>query len=83
LTTGRPHQIRLQCAGRGHPVAGDARYGAERDAGGRHIALHHTLVRVEHPATRRVETFAAPPPDWWDAVLTPVMREVAARVLEP
>lgn len=82
LTTGRPHQIRLQCAGRGHPVAGDARYGAEEDIGGRHIALHHAIVRVEHPDTRRVEAFAAAPPDWWKAVLTPAMEQVASRILD-
>lgn len=64
LHTGRPHQIRLQSAERGHPVVGDRRYGAVT-ALNEAIALHHVQVRCEHPATHRGETFAAPLPEYW------------------
>jgi tRNA pseudouridine32 synthase/23S rRNA pseudouridine746 synthase/23S rRNA pseudouridine1911/1915/1917 synthase len=65
LQTGRPHQIRLQASERGHPVAGDRRYGAQSDVERGAIALHHVRIRVEHPETKRVETFTAPLPAFW------------------
>ena len=65
LHTGRPHQIRLQASERGHPVAGDRRYGAPSDVERGAIALHHVRIRVEHPDTQRVETFTASLPDFW------------------
>lgn len=82
LRTGRPHQIRLQAAERNHPVVGDTRYGASKPLPDGAIALHHTILRVEHPARPRVETFVAPVPDVWDEVLTDAMRPVIERVLE-
>lgn len=65
LETGRKHQIRAQVAERGHPVWGDARYGAERafPAGG--IALHAFELAVEHPAEGRVARWQAAPPGGW------------------
>jgi tRNA pseudouridine32 synthase/23S rRNA pseudouridine746 synthase/23S rRNA pseudouridine1911/1915/1917 synthase len=68
LDTGRPHQIRLQAAERGHPVVGDARYGAQPALNGGVIALHHRRLRVEHPATHRMESFVAPVPSTWNAL---------------
>jgi 23S rRNA pseudouridine955/2504/2580 synthase len=38
LDTGRKHQIRIQMAGRGHPVLGDRKYGSERSSQG--LLLH-------------------------------------------
>lgn len=67
LHTGRPHQIRLQAAERGHSVVGDARYGAA-DSWAHGIALHHAVLRVEHPARPRMETFTAPIPEAWTSV---------------
>jgi len=81
LTTGRPHQIRLQSSERGHPVAGDERYGADASLSGGGIALHHAILRVEHPTRPRREAFVAPPPDRWAPLLTGAMREAVSKVL--
>lgn len=71
LHTGRPHQIRLQAAERGHSVVGDRRYGATETFVNGAIALHHVQLRCEHPATERVETYTAPIPDSWTAFRAP------------
>jgi tRNA pseudouridine32 synthase/23S rRNA pseudouridine746 synthase/23S rRNA pseudouridine1911/1915/1917 synthase len=81
LHTGRPHQVRLQLAARGHPVTGDVRYGAaEQPALGGGIALHSHLLRVEHPATARVLTLTAPLPDAWRPLLTEAHRAALDRL---
>ncbi|WP_022836060.1 RluA family pseudouridine synthase [Salisaeta longa] len=80
LHTGRPHQIRLQFATRGYPVLGDGRYGATRPFGGRTIALHHALLRVEHPTTERLCSFTAPVPNRWEAALRPDHQAALARL---
>lgn len=82
LKTGRPHQIRLQASRRGHPVVGDARYGAESALESRAIALHHALLRVEHPARPRRETFVAAPPAVWEEVTTDAMDAAIERMLD-
>lgn len=81
LQTGRSHQIRLQATSRGHPVVGDRRYGAASSLGTRAIALHHAVLRLDHPAQSRRETFVAEPPDVWSEVLTDDMRAALRRVL--
>jgi len=82
LRTGRPHQIRLQASARGHPVVGDTRYGAENKLSGGAIALHHTILRVEHPERDRVQTFIAPLPNQWDDLLSTSMRETVEKLLD-
>lgn len=82
LHTGRPHQIRLQAAERGHPVVGDTRYGAAAAALERDIALHHAYLRLEHPERRRMATFVAPVPEAWDAVVVPKMRSLLEREMD-
>jgi len=82
LQTGRPHQIRLQAAGRGHPVVGDDRYGASDSLPDRTIALHHVLLRADHPARPRRETFVAPPPADWSGGLTDAMDTALHRMLD-
>ena len=79
LQTGRPHQIRLQAADRGHPVVGDTRYGAEDPRDG--IRLHHTLLRLEHPTRSRRLTLTAAPPPSWRPVLSAEMQEAIERIL--
>lgn len=81
LHTGRPHQIRLQAAERGHPVVGDGRYGASTNWTERHIALHHAVLRVEHPARSTRETFVADVPKQWRDRLSDEMKEAVDRVL--
>ncbi len=43
LVTGRTHQIRVQCASRGHPIVGDGKYGKARSGG----AMALCAVRIE------------------------------------
>jgi len=64
LQTGRKHQIRLQLAHRGFPIAGDRKYGATTawPAG---IALHARRLTVAHPVGGERLVFEAPLPRAW------------------
>lgn len=73
--TGRMHQLRVQCAGRGHPVLGDALYGSAEPFGppaaaprDRLIALHARALTFEHPARREPVRLEAPTPPAWSAL---------------
>jgi len=60
--TGLTHQIRAQCALHGHPLAGDAKYGGSRLAGG--YVLH--CARIEVPSDIEADippSVEAPLPD--------------------
>lgn len=79
LATGRTHQIRVHAAAAGHPVVGDAIYGAGREKGfsgdaARWAAelarktprqfLHATRLAFGHPVTGKRMAFETPlPPD--------------------
>jgi len=72
LETGRMHQIRVQCASRGHPLLGDEVYGSRRafgpsaiDPRERWIALHARRLRLKHPMTGEPLSISAPLSEWW------------------
>lgn len=84
IETGRSHQIRVQLAGAGVPIAGDRRYGARRGFGPM-IALHATRLRFGHPVrAEEIEVVAAIPARWrelFDAsLLADAPIENAARI---
>jgi 23S rRNA pseudouridine1911/1915/1917 synthase len=72
LETGRTHQIRVQCASRGHPLLGDELYGSRErfgpwsdDERERLVALHARTLRFRHPARREEISVTAPLPEYW------------------
>ncbi len=65
LETGRKHQIRLQLAHLGCPIAGDLRYGAPAPLPARRIALFAREIACEHPTRPETLTFRAPLPAGW------------------
>ncbi len=79
LETGRTHQIRVQAAHRGLPVAGDAQYGARQrfgpqydDVRQRGIALHARHLAFTHPTTGESIDVVAPLPDAWQELELPL-----------
>jgi len=65
LETGRRHQIRVQFAHAGHPVAGDLRYGAPAPLPQKQIALFAKELIVNHPVRNEKIRFESPMPcDW-------------------
>ena len=69
LDTGRTHQIRVHLAALGHPVAGDADYGARAQGAPRapRPMLHAWRLRLRHPRDGREMSFEAPPPPDFEA----------------
>ncbi len=61
LETGKKHQIRIHAREAGHPVAGDARYGATTNPFDR-LALHAEKLTFCHPITRKTLSFSSPAP---------------------
>lgn len=59
LYTGRSHQIRVQFASRGFPLAGDHKYGSRDKAAA--PALWSFRLTFPHPSTGRMLTFCRPP----------------------
>jgi 23S rRNA pseudouridine1911/1915/1917 synthase len=70
IDTGRTHQIRVHLASLGHPVAGDALYGAPREIRGKNKStsslprnfLHAMSLEFQHPRTQVLLCFTRPLP---------------------
>jgi 23S rRNA pseudouridine1911/1915/1917 synthase len=78
LLTGIKHQIRVHLAESGHPLLGDALYGAGRKAKGRAAeaqerlgrqALHAWRLSFAHPRTGKALNLEAPIPEDFTAAL--------------
>ena len=82
LDTGRSHQIRLQCANRGHPVVYDGRYGASVRVRRPGIALHHYGMRFEAPDTTRMRSVTMSLPDLWTAWMSDDQAALATRIVQ-
>ena len=72
LETGRQHQIRIHLSEQGHPLIGETIY--IRDFPGPLIPaprplLHAAVLGFEHPASRELVRYEAPPPADFTAVL--------------
>ncbi|HCM42105.1 MAG TPA: RNA pseudouridine synthase [Candidatus Omnitrophica bacterium] len=59
LETGRSHQIRVQCAVKGFPLAGDVKYGQPEDKTFSRPALHSASVSFPHPMTGEIRAYMA------------------------
>lgn len=63
LETGRTHQIRIHCAGAGHPILGDRRYGRPSSFDIGRLALHARVLGFAHPITGEPLRFESPLPE--------------------
>lgn len=77
LETGRKHQIRVQLAAMGHPVAGDERYGSRIDPLGR-LCLHAELIELALPGRRLPLRFECPAPATFFAAIAAATIAAAA-----
>ncbi len=83
IDTGRTHQIRVHLAALGHPVVGDALYGAPRelkDRSGSKLALgrnflHAAAIEFKHPRTGAPLRLARPLPPELENFLSNLERE--------
>ncbi|MCB9353682.1 MAG: RluA family pseudouridine synthase [Lewinellaceae bacterium] len=68
--TGRPHQIRVQLAALGCPIAGDLKYGAPAPLPDASIGLHCRSMELMHPVRKEVLLLEASLPELeiWHAV---------------
>jgi 23S rRNA pseudouridine1911/1915/1917 synthase len=77
IETGRTHQIRVHLGSLGHPVVGDALYGAPRQIVAKNLPaislsrnfLHAAEIQFTHPRTGEALSFSAPIPEQLDQFL--------------
>lgn len=72
--TGRTHQLRVQLAHHGHPIYGDAKYGAIQIFG-RSIGLHARALTFLHPIRYEPITLTAEVPRTWRGRFAYLLRE--------
>ena len=72
--TGRTHQLRVQLAHHGHPIYGDAKYGAVHTFGGA-IGLHARSLTFLHPIRYEPITLTAEVPRAWRGRFAYLMQE--------
>jgi 23S rRNA pseudouridine1911/1915/1917 synthase len=72
--TGRTHQLRVQLAHHGHPIYGDAKYGAVHTFG-LAIGLHARALTFLHPVRYEPITLTAEPPRPWRGRFAYLFRE--------
>lgn len=63
LDTGRSHQIRVQLAHIGNPIAGDLKYAANKPRANCNLALWATEISFKHPVTGTQLVFRVYPPE--------------------
>ena len=68
LLTGRKNQIRVHLADKGHPIAGDRKYGNAED-GCKRLALHAKSISFKHPTTGELMTFETKTPAFLDDLM--------------
>lgn len=69
LETGRTHQIRVHMSHIGHPVVGDATYGARDKLGLEGQCLHSKTVEFMHPKSGERMEFESNLPDYFEEIL--------------
>ena len=68
LLTGRKNQIRVHFSEKGHPVAGDRKYGI-KEKGIKRLTLHAASLTILHPHTKERMTFKAEVPAYFNSLL--------------
>jgi len=75
LLTGRKNQIRVHLADKGHPIAGDRKYG-KADDGCPRLALHAKSISFEHPVTGAQMAFDTKTPAYFHSLMNDIARRV-------
>ena len=69
LLTGRKNQIRVHFAEKGHPVAGDKKYGG-KDKNIKRLTLHAASLTIVHPFTKKEMTFESKVPGYFYSLVS-------------
>ena len=68
LLTGRKNQIRVHLSEKGHPVAGDKKYG-KKERGIKRLTLHAGSLTILHPHTKEKMTFETKVPAYFESLV--------------
>ena len=69
LLTGRKNQIRVHFSEKGHPVAGDKKYG-KKDQDIKRLTLHAASLTILHPFTKGKMTFESKVPGYFYSLVS-------------